>query len=133
MKISKVNKLRFGSPFSGVGLLKKERVTITLTPGSYADGTDISRYVDVPGAVAYVSDAQYSVTGSQTELARPWTWAPRKFYLYNEAYLPTPRFYLYKTNEGNRVRINCLLYNCTPITGTYNIHIDVYVFVSHFL
>lgn len=133
MKIDAVNKIRFGSPISGTGLLKKERITITLNPGSYPDGTEITRVVGLPVGAVYVSDAQYSVTGSQVENARPWSWAPRKFYLYNEAYLPTPRFYLYKNNKPNEVEIKCLLYNCTPITGTYNIIIDVYVFVSHFL
>lgn len=133
MKADKAAMARFGSPFTGVAILKKETVTIPLNPGTYADGTKITRTVSIPGSIAYVSDAQYRLSGAQTEKARPWSLAPRKFYLINEAALPAPRFYLYKKNQSDQVVIECLLYNCQPITKSYTITIDVYIFVSHFL
>lgn len=133
MKADKAQLVRFGSPVTGIGLWKKETVQFVIPAGNYADGKKYTQYVDVPGLDNYVSDAQYRITGGQTDPARPWSFAPRKFYFYNEAALPLPRVYLYKQNKKGQIQLDAYLYWAQPITRSYTVTVDVFVYVSHFL
>lgn len=136
MNIEQVNKVRMATPLAGVALLKKERVTFNIS-GSLTANAIVRQYIDIPAGVEYVTDAQFSLTGSMIERSMPWSFAPRRFYFINEAATPVPRIYLFKSNQPNRVEVGYFV--GTPISGsqslsgTYQVHVDVWVFVSHFL
>jgi hypothetical protein len=134
MRVGIANKLAFGTGLAGIALLKKERVTFTLS-GSMVDGRETTRFVAAP-STPFVSDAQYALTGGRNEGPHPWAFAPRRFYFIDEAALPSPRVYLYKKNTPTGVEIKLretTLNGTVAISRTYNVHVDVWIFVSHFL
>lgn len=136
MNIDQVNKVRMATPLAGVALFRKQRVTFNIS-GSLTANNIVRQYIDLPADLDYVTDAQFSVTGSQTERPMPWSFAPRRFYFINESATPTPRIYLFKSNQPGRVEVGYFV--GTPISGSqslsgnYQVHVDVWVFVSHFL
>lgn len=135
MKSSTVNKLAFGSGMAGAALLKRERVTFDIS-GSMVNNRITTITVQSPYS-PFVADAQYSVSGSMSLPSRPWQSAPRSVYFDGEATMPTPRIYLSKRSTANGIEISLrevvLSGSSVSISGTYRVHVDVFVFVSHFL
>jgi|SRR5690606_30884292 len=130
MNSDAVQKMKFGSPISGAGVMIEQMVTFNLS-GSMVDGRTSFRRIDVP-LDGYFVDAWYRTRGTLNTPARPWVSAPRSQYLDTESALPTPRVYLYMISWPGYVEVLLLEVTLTggtvSISGTYNVDVNLFIY-----